>query len=482
MIRIYIFSLPLVFFNIIALQPALSMDSETINTNTISTQNSMNGVTPDTLPPKYSLEKYRKDVWPLDLTLIKEKYPVDRTIKKEWQPKSLLKQNCMIVTGSNFFEFDPNKEVKNFSLFFNAPSKKLSEEKGYFSTLWDRGLMSASLICTNSPYAAADYGLILSVPPELILRTYTSDAVTSGGKLLYQYKSKSPEELEEYLDKYAMNSYAGRTPHLYDMQLDMPIIPLNDLRGITQNNQSHNEIYIAPRGVIKNKQFKMQVIGFFVNTEAMKKEFSPPKGWPKEQSFPGQPKYTNVEKMNKLKKVAADLNLPIVRVDHLEDDIKLLQSGDQINFEQHNISVFNAQFSDQPNEYDILAEQYELQLNEINQLEVIVKHPEAHSPNKPMHQLTEEDIVSLKNQYNDQLQILRTQLQDSLGSQVSVDKLLYYAKTRNEINQLEVMVKHPEAHSPNKPVHQLTQEDIVSLKNQYNGQLQRLKEEAKNFQ
>ncbi len=402
-------------FNLVALQASFSM--ETKSSGHMSgdiQQTSIHGITPKTIPPKYSLENLRKDSWVMDLSFIKKKYPISLATEQEWSTKSLLANKCFIYHGIDFLEFDIDRVLEEYSSFFNRPSELVAGDKAYFSSLWDRGVLSTSLVCADTPFAAGNYGLILDVPPQLIIRTYTSDAVTSGGGGIRQYRN-SPEELNNFLDMHVINSYGGVNPHQYDKQSSTPLIPVTELRSITQMNKGHNEVFIAPRGMVEGKPFEIKIIGIFINDHAMQTEFSLPPQWPKDQPFPGQPKHSNAEKLRMLKEIASEVKLPILKQSNLNKDMELLQShGQTIHPEQKGeskpISKQNSISSD--TDYGPMVKKHSESLDEIQRLEVFIQHPGAHPlPGKSMSGQTSEEIQQAKTHYEDRLRELKKRLQ-----------------------------------------------------------------------
>ena len=464
--------------NVAVLQPLFSMETKSIGHESGDIQQpSIYGITPKTIPPKYSLEDLRKDSWAIDLSDIKKKYPISSATEQEWNTKSLLANKCFIYHGIDFLEFDIDRVLTEYSSFFDKPSKLVSGDKAYFGSLWDRGVLSTSLVCGEAPFAAGKYGLILDVPPQLIIRTYTSDAVTTGGSGLRQYRN-NPEEMSNYLDKYVINSYAGKNPHYYDKQTGTPIIPPMELRSITQQNKGHNEVFIAPRGIVDGKLFEMKIIGFLVNDHAMQIEFSPPTGWPKDQHFPGQPKHTNTEALEMLKKIAYEVKLPIIEQSTLIKDMDLLQLEDQIiHPEREGESITSSKLNSASSEtkYGVMINKHREALHEIQQLEVFVQHPGAHPLSGKSLSDNPEDIQQAKTHYESRLKEAKQNLQKAIGSSISIDSLLEQKKLLDEIQQLEVFVQHPGAHLlPGKSLSD-NPEDIQQAKTYYENRLRELK-------
>ena len=461
-------------FSLFALPASFSM--ETKSSGHMSghiQQTSIHGITPKTIPPKYSLENLRKDSWAMDLSFIKKKYPISLATEQEWSTKSLLANKCFIYHGIDFLNFDIDRVLTEYSYAFDKPSKLVSGEKAYFGSLWDRGVLSTSLVCEEAPFAAGNYGLILEVPPQLIIRTYTSDAVTTGGSNLQQY-SNNAEGLNNYLDKYVLNSYAGIKPHPYDKQSALPLIPVSELRNITQKNASYNEVFIAPRGMVDGKLFEMKIIGFFIDDQAMQTEFSIPPQWPKDQPFPGQPKYTNADKVRMLKEIASEFKIPIIEKSTLGKDIGLLQSGDLTihpKREGKNIAISIKSNPSSDTNYGAMVKKHRESLNEIQQLEVFIQHPGAHPlPGKSLSS-NDEDIHLAKTHYESRLKDAKQNLQKDLGSSMSVDSLLEQKKLLDEIQQLEVFIQHPQG----KAMSEQTAEDIQQTKAHYKNRLGELK-------
>jgi hypothetical protein len=385
------------------------------------------GITPEKLPKDYSLEDLRKDSFTIDLSFIRQKYPVSAATVNEWKTKSLVSKKCIIFHAIDFLEFDINRLLDEYSDFFVKPSNSevLTDEKAYFNTLWDKGVLSVSLVCADAPFVAGKYGLILEVPPQLILRTYTSDAVTPRPG---SYFRNDYEAINEFLEKSIINGYAGNNPHAYDKQLHT-ILPLEELRRITKDKEMYNEIVIAPRGRLNGKLFEIKLIGFLINDPSMKQEFSIPSGHPKDEPFPGKPKYSNAETVRKIKEISLRLNLPILSLSNLNEDINLLQPISEVS-DEHDIHqrklVVNPKKNPNSMSVDQLLSQHQA-LKMLAHLEVALQHPAAHNT----------DVKSTQIQINE--------IKKELGG--NAEELLKQYQALEMLAHLEVALQHPAAHN-----------------------------------
>jgi hypothetical protein len=169
-----------------------------------------------------------------------------------------------------------------------------------------------------------------------------------------------------------------------------------------------------------------------------------------------------------LKEIATEMKLPILKKSSLNQDMSLLQGKEQtIHLKQKkDVSHIN---------YGAILEKHRDALDEIQHLEVFAQHPGAHPlPGKSLSSHPE-DIQQAKTHYESRLKETQQNLQQALGSSISVDSLLEQKKLLDEIQHLEVFGQHPGAHPlPGKSLSS-NSEDIQQARIYYENRIRELK-------
>jgi hypothetical protein len=249
--------------------------SQSIDTNMLSTDiESL-----DQLPPDYKLEiNSIKPIPYLNLDRVSPLKDVPQHILESWEPSNLKLKKYMIVKSMNFLDYS----LEGFNLNFKdylVGEKANSSKPYYFSAFWNVIWDSAELILSTRHFDGG-YGVILEIPPQLILETYPEDTATlpHGGLLNRIREGGDVDEIVTSISSWSRVHFPFLTPD-----------------DMITNTRGRNEIKFVHKGIYEGKEYRVKITGLFY------------------RAIPDSAdRVIDSETIEKLQMIARELNIPLI--------------------------------------------------------------------------------------------------------------------------------------------------------------------------
>ncbi len=226
----------------------------------------------ESLPEEYR-HRYVNKIPPMRIDLDKldsfDGVPEDRL--HQWSNDNLEQKGFMVVHASNFLGHNENGFISLYPDRFEVTKEtSTTPDKKYFiSGLWESSLLSASLVNKDKYPVAGIYGLILKIPPELIIRTYQLDSTTyTHGQLKEIIKAENIKDIEKYLKEslelsvYNAEMGVGRIFAPGETE-DSPDFMTPEEMISRGRPYEHNEVKFVPVGKYKGIDYRVQIKGIF---------------------------------------------------------------------------------------------------------------------------------------------------------------------------------------------------------------------------
>src|SRR5262249_11768696 len=153
---------------------------------------------------------------------------------------------------------------------------KVASQKSYFTGLWESLWLSASLVNPHKFPAVGSYGVILDIPPQLILKTYQLDSTTPVHSDLMERASRG-EDLNQFVRDYIVHSGCWNSTMVTDEHGgpipkriyapgetdDSPHFMTPDEMITRGRPLKHNEIKFVPKGIDKGIEYRIGLSGIW---------------------------------------------------------------------------------------------------------------------------------------------------------------------------------------------------------------------------
>jgi hypothetical protein len=222
----------------------------------------------------------------------------------------------MIVMGLDFLNFTPDGFINQYPGYLKVADKNLEDFKPfYFAGLWSSLWLSASLVNPTKYPVVNTYGVVLEIPPQLIVATYQLDSTTPKHSDLLQ-KIEKREDLYEFIEECL--SWEGT----YNYEMYTEIKENGEMefksRRIFANGESedshpfmtpeemigrgrpyaHHELKFLPQAIYKNQKYEVKLVALWYKDL--------PYGHPMARTIADE------ETVIKLKNIAVELNLSLL--------------------------------------------------------------------------------------------------------------------------------------------------------------------------
>lgn len=223
-------------------------------------------------PPIEKLKKLPR----LDLDKINAHAGVSLERLNSWESDKLRQGNFMLIQGINFLDFSSSGFMESFTDYFKLNGDVFNDKAFYFLGLWKCLWLSCSLVHPTKFPACGNYGIVLEIPPQLILKTYQLDSTTPVNSEL-MHKVKNGEDLNRYVGDYLA------CPGCFNSVMEMDESGMPTSRRVFAEGESedsnafmtpeemikrgrlleHNEIKFVPKGKYQGKKYNVRIVGLW---------------------------------------------------------------------------------------------------------------------------------------------------------------------------------------------------------------------------
>lgn len=170
----------------------------------------------DDLPSKYKLSVSPDSPLPaLNLDVVNPHATVPSERLSSWCPETIQEKGYMTIHGCDFLNHTWMGFSERFPGFNSVDLSEEGSQKFYFSGLWDHLCLSASLVNKDKYACWGEYGLVLDIPPSLILATYPKDATTMTHDRLIREHIPYGRDPSEFFKEYLIE--CPSLHHTYEM-------------------------------------------------------------------------------------------------------------------------------------------------------------------------------------------------------------------------------------------------------------------------
>jgi hypothetical protein len=244
----------------------------------------------DDLPPAYHhLMTRSASGYQIDLDRLNHLEKVDEERLDSWSLENLNKGNFLIVQGINFLEHTYEGFYGRWKDRFE-PLESIAvpdDSKPYmFSGFWEPIWASASLVNPSKYPTAGSYGVVLDIPPPLIVATYQLDSTTLTHSDIFGKDARDPipdeTDLTDHIKKYMLeypgcynsemfcyrddegNVQSGSKRIYAEGETDDSPAFMTPNEMITRGRpKEHNEIKYVPRGRYKGEDYAVGIKGIW---------------------------------------------------------------------------------------------------------------------------------------------------------------------------------------------------------------------------
>lgn len=216
----------------------------------------------------------------LNLDQIQPHKEVPQERLDSWQPETLKKKGFRTIIGCSFLSFSESGFFSAYPDRFNEIKNASSEpnKSFYVSGFWYTSWLSASLVNQEKHPTCGNYGFILDIPPQLILKTYQLDSTTPMHKDLIE-KKQWGKNIHEFVADYL------KFPGCFNTRMDLslpegfvrifadgenadshPFMTPDEMIVRGRPNE-HNEIKFVPNGMSHGQEYKTSITGLWYKDE-----------------------------------------------------------------------------------------------------------------------------------------------------------------------------------------------------------------------
>lgn len=230
-----------------------------------------------TMPREYQCDyELLKPLPSLNLDIISphEDVPSDRL--DSWKPKEVASQGFMIVMGLNFLNFDSDgfKRLVPGHIGIEAVMTE-TQKPFYFAGLWNSLWLSASLVSKTKYPTAGSYGIVLEIPPQLILKTYQLDSTTMTHSALVE-KGLSGADINQVAKNHLDHDGVYNSEMIFESNVmgsrrifadgetidSHPFMTPKEMIGRGRQFE-HNEIKFIPKARYQGKCYETKISGIW---------------------------------------------------------------------------------------------------------------------------------------------------------------------------------------------------------------------------
>ena len=241
------------------------------------------------LPMNYRHSFTQKENVPhIDMTQLHHHQDVPNDRLSQWNPENLRQSGFMTLIGVNFLNFSQRGFAQQYGHKYKCNSSDSYDEtpdSHYFlSGFWDAVWLSGSLVNVEKYPACGTYGLVLDIPPQLILKTFQLDSTTlTHGDVINRYTTTA--ELTENAKNFLSYEgyYNSRMVSTYDEKgMLMPHAERIYAPGETKDSPTfmtpgemitrgrpneHNELKFIPKAYYGGATYSVKITGFWYQDE-----------------------------------------------------------------------------------------------------------------------------------------------------------------------------------------------------------------------